>query len=99
MVQLLRDLDIETRVRVLENDILLRFQQGAGVEALARPALGQCVDVRPFRRAWAAGRRVPFLAETFVEGLVGEEGKEVLGSFAFGPGVLGFKNVVLEVRG
>ena len=72
MVEFLGDLDIEARVRVFEDDVLLRLEQRAGVEPLARAALGERVDVGPFRCARAARGRVPFLAQALVERLVGE---------------------------
>lgn len=54
MVQLLADLDIEARVRVFEDDVFFRLEQGGGVERLTDAGLGEGVDVGPFGGGGAA---------------------------------------------
>lgn len=97
MDQLLADLDVETRVRVLEHDVLLRLEQRFTVQGPAGARLRQRVDVGPFTGAAAAGRGVPLLAEGVVQRFVREELEEFLGLVGRFPGVLVSENVVLEM--
>ena len=94
---LFTDLDVEARVRILEHNVLLGFQQRLAVEGLTGAGLGDGVNVSPFAGAGAAGCGVPFLAERVVEGFVREELEEALGFFRGGPGVLGVEDVGLEM--
>lgn len=79
VVQLLGDLDVEARVRVLEHDVLLGLEQGAAVQVprrLARPR--HRVDVAPLQRARPPRRRLPLAAQRRVEVLVREQREEAL---------------------
>ncbi|KAI4150111.1 MAG: hypothetical protein LQ340_004257, partial [Diploschistes diacapsis] len=92
--QLLADLDVQPRIRVLEHDVLLGLQQRLGVQRAADARLGQRVDVGPLAGTRAAGGRVPFLAQGLGERFVGDEGEQ--GGDAggvVGPGVLGVQDV------
>ena len=98
MDQFLADFDVETRIRVLKDDVLFRFEQGFAVEGVAGAAgFGEGVDVCPFVGAAAVRGGVPFLAEGVVEGFVREEGEELFGGRGFEPGVLVSEDVGLEM--
>ncbi len=97
MVEPLADGDVEARVRVLEDDVLLGVEQVLGVERCAGARLREGVDVGPLGGRGAARGGVPFLAEGVAELEVGDLLEEGLGFFGGLPGVLGLEDVVLEV--
>lgn len=97
VVEFLANLDIQPRVRVLEDDVLLGFEEGLGVEVLARARLGHGVDVGPFGRGGASRGCVPLAPQRVVEGLVRQELEQLLGAFRCAPGILAFEDIVLEV--
>ena len=62
MDELLADFDVETRIRVFEDDVFFRFQESLAVERAADAGFGERVDVGPLAGAGAAGGGVPLLA-------------------------------------
>lgn len=94
---LLAHLDIESRVRVLEDNILFCLKQGFPVECFRSAGFGEGVDVGPFAGGGSRWSGLPFLAEGVVEGFVREEGEEAFGAGWGGPGILFEEDVVLEV--
>ncbi len=70
---LLADLHIESGVRILKHDILLRLQQSLSVKGFRGAGLGQCVDIGPFASTGPTGGGVPLLAEGGGETWVAEE--------------------------
>jgi hypothetical protein len=73
MVQVLADFDIESGVRVLQDDVLFGFEESFGVERFAGSGFGEGVNVGPFRGGCAAGRGTPFLSKGVAECSIGEE--------------------------
>lgn len=98
MIQFLRHLCIETRIRILESNILFRVDEGRGSESGEMAGCCQGVDVGPFLSRGAGGVGIPFSLEGGCQGCVWEEGEEVGGFLGGAPGVLGHEDVGLEVR-
>lgn len=97
MVELLADGDVEARVRVLEDNVLLGVEEVLGVERAARLGLREAVDVGPLERGGALRFVGPFPAEGLAQLRVGDELEEVVGPFRAFPGVLKLEDVSLEV--
>lgn len=62
MIQFLANLNIEAWICVLEDDILLSFEQRFGIQVFTGTGLSQRVDISPLGGTRATWRRVPFLA-------------------------------------
>ncbi len=97
MNQLFADFDIKAWIRVLEDDVLLSFQQCLAVEGAAGARLRKSVDVSPFASAGSAWCGIPLLAEGVIESFVGKQLKQSLSLVGFFPRILVPKNVVLKM--